>query len=266
MSFRDKTVLITGASSGIGREFAVQLAKQGANLIITARSEGELESLAASLQASHSNIWVKVVPLDLLQADSVKTLYSTIESMNLSVDYLINNAGFGKFCEFTAEGFDTYQKMLTLNINALSELSYVFLPHMKAQNAGGIINVASIGSFQPLPYQAVYGASKAYVLSFSEALSGELLDSNVHVMALCPGTTESNFMTNANADTSKMNLMPASEVVSGALSAFAKRRHYVISGRINYLVSLVPRIVTRLKTIKIVASMFKESVLKKQGA
>jgi short-subunit dehydrogenase len=129
------------------------------------------------------------------------------------------------------------------------------------KNSGGIINVASIGSFQPLPYQTVYGASKAFVLSFSEALTGELLDTNIRVMALCPGTTESRFMKNANADTSSMNLAPASKVVSSALTAYAKNRMYTVSGNINYLVSLIPRLVSRKRTVKIVANMFKDKVL-----
>jgi short-subunit dehydrogenase len=206
---------------------------------------------------------VKAIPLDLLQAGSATALYTKIKEMGLSVDYLINNAGFGRFCEFTAVDYELYQNMLTLNINALTELSYTFLPEMKANNDGGIINVASIAAFQPLPYQAVYGASKAYVLSFSEALSGELLDTNVTVMALCPGMTASNFMDNANADTSKMKLAPASKVVSGALKAFEKRRIYTVSGCANYLTSLLPRLMSRRQTVKVVVNMFRDSVLNK---
>ena len=183
--------------------------------------------------------------------------------MGLSVDYLINNAGFGKFCEFSGESFETYNKMLMLNINALVELTHLCLPAMKNKNSGGIINVASIGSFQPLPYQAVYGASKAFVLSFSEALTGELFDTNIRVMALCPGTTESRFMENANADTSKMNLAPASEVVRAALTDYDKNKIYTVSGKINYLMSLIPRVVSRRRTVRIVVNMFKDSVLGK---
>ena len=176
---------------------------------------------------------------------------------------MINNAGFGKFCEFSGESFETYHKMLMLNINALVELTHLCLPTMINKNSGGVINVASIGSFQPLPYQTVYGASKAFVLSFSEALTGELLDTNIRVMALCPGTTESRFMENANADTSNMNLAPASKVVSSALTAYTKNRMYTVSGTINYLVSLIPRLVSRKRTVKIVANMFKNNVLGK---
>ncbi len=260
MNVKNKTVLITGASSGIGKEFATQLAGKGASLIITARSEDALNKLASQLEQEYTGIWVKVIPLDLLESNSPQTLFSTIKTMNISVDYLINNAGFGQFCEFTNEKFSRYQQMITLNINALVELSHLFLPEMKKNNAGGIINVASTGSFQPLPYQAVYGASKAFVLSFSEALSGELLESNVHVMALCPGMTESNFMDNANADTSSMKLSSAHDVVKTGLDAFGKKRIFIVAGLMNYLTSLVPRLVSRQRTVSIVVNMLKNTV------
>ena len=263
LNFKSKTVLITGASSGIGKEFAKSLAKQGANLIITARSGDALQALSKELESNNTGIWVKTVALDLSELNAAQILFNRIDEMGISVDYLINNAGFGKFCEFSNESIETYQSMLMLNINALVELAYLFLPNMKKQNSGGIINIASIGSFQPLPYQAVYGASKAFVLSFSEALTGELLGTNVRVMALCPGTTQSSFMDNANADTSKMNLMPASQVVSEGLVAYAKNRMVTVSGVANYLVSLIPRLVTRKTTVKIVVNMFKEGVLNK---
>lgn len=261
LNFENSTILITGASSGIGKEFAKQLASKGANLIITARTQRDLIKLAEQLTSEYKNIWVKTIPADLSEANSATTLFEEINTLGLSVDYLINNAGFGKFCEFSDESFNTYHQMLMLNINALVELTHLFLPSMKNKNSGGIINVASIGSFQPLPYQTVYGASKAFVLSFSEALTGELLETNIRVMALCPGTTASRFMENANADTTKMNLAPASKVVSAALTAYAKNKMVTVSGKMNYLLSLVPRLVTRKRTIKIVVDMFKESVL-----
>lgn len=181
--------------------------------------------------------------------------------MGLSVDFLINNAGFGKFCEFSGETFLNYNKMMMLNMNALVELTHLFLPYMKEKNSGGVINVGSTGSFQPLPYQAVYGACKAFVLNFSEALSGELLDTNIRVMALCPGVTESNFMKRANADTSEMKFSSTEKVVNTALDAYGKNRVYVVSGCVNYLTSLIPRFVSRKRAVKIVANMFKNSVL-----
>ncbi|MGX9463598.1 SDR family NAD(P)-dependent oxidoreductase [Shewanella sp. A14] len=265
LNFEDTTILITGASSGIGKEFAKQLARKGANLILTARTHSDLITLAEELMSEHTDIWIKTVPVDLSEINGAKQLFGKINDLGLSVDYLINNAGFGKFCEFSDESFETYHKMLMLNINALVELSHLCLPAMINKNSGGVINVASIGSFQPLPYQTVYGASKAFVLSFSEALTGELLNTNIRVMALCPGTTESRFMENANADTSNMNLAPASEVVSSALTAYTKNRIYTVSGTINYLVALIPRFVSRKRAVKIVANMFKDNVLGKSA-
>ncbi|MFT4776909.1 MAG: short-subunit dehydrogenase [Oleispira sp.] len=265
LNFENTTILITGASSGIGKEFATQLASKGANLILTARTHSDLINLAEELESKHKNIWIKTIPADLSELNGSRALFENINDLDLSVDYLINNAGFGKFCEFSGESFETYHKMMMLNINALVELTHLCLPTLINKNSGGVINVASIGSFQPLPYQTVYGASKAFVLSFSEALTGELLDTNIRVMALCPGTTESRFMENANADTSNMNLAPASKVVSSALTAFTKNRMYTVSGTINYLVSLIPRLVSRKRTVKIVASMFKDNVLGKSA-
>ena len=265
LNFENTTILITGASSGIGKEFAKQLASKGANLILTARTHSDLISLAEELESEHTNIWIKTIPADLSELNGSRKLFEKINDLDLSVDYLINNAGFGKFCEFSGESFETYHKMLMLNINALVELTHLCLPTMITKNSGGIINVASIGSFQPLPYQAVYGASKSFVLNFSEALTGELLDKNIRVMALCPGTTESRFMENANADTSNMNLAPASKVVKSALTAYAKNRMYTVSGKINYLVSLIPRLFSRKRTVKIVVNMFKDNVLGKSS-
>jgi len=265
LNFESTTILITGASSGIGKEFAKQLASKGANLILTARTHSDLINLAEELESEYTNIWIKTIPADLSELNGSRKLFEKINDLGLSIDYLINNAGFGKFCEFSGESFETYHKMLMLNINALTELTHLCLPAMINKNSGGIINVASIGSFQPLPYQTVYGASKAFVLSFSEALSGELLNTEIRVMALCPGTTESRFMENANADTSNMNLAPADKVVKSALAAYAKNRIYTVSGKINYLVSLIPRLVSRKRTVKIVVNMFKDNVLGKSA-
>lgn len=261
LNFENTTILITGASSGIGKEFAKQLASKGAKLILTARTYSDLTNVAEDLESENTNTWIKTIPSDLSEVNGPRKLFEEIDDLGLSVDYLINNAGVGKFCEFSGESFETYHKMLMLNINALVELTHLCLPTMINKNSGGIINVASIGSFQPLPYQTVYGASKAFVLSFSEALAGELLDTNIRVMALCPGATESRFMENANADTSNMKLAPASKVVSSALMAYEKNRMYTVSGKINYLASLIPRLVSRKKTVKIVANMFKDNVL-----
>lgn len=264
LNFKGSTVLITGASSGIGKEFARTLANQGANLIITARTESKLIALAQQLKTENDDIWVEVIVADLSKQGEAQTLYSSIINRELSVDYLINNAGAGKWNEFLGESIDTYNSMLTLNINSLVELSYYCLPNMVKKNNGGIINVASTASFQSMPYQAVYGASKSFVLNFSESLSGELLDTNVRIMALCPGATESNFMTNANADTSGMASASPSSVVNAALAAYAKNRIYKVSGTVNYFNTLLPRFFSRKRIVKIIVNMFKNRVMLKQ--
>lgn len=266
MNFKGTTTLITGASSGIGREFARALATNGCNLIITARSLVDLTELAEELESAHPTIWVKVIPLDLSQSTGPQALHTAITDMALSVDYLINNAGFGKWASFTDESLETYHRMQFLNMNALVDLTYLFIPEMMKRNRGGIINVASTAAFQPLPYQAVYGATKSFVLNFTEALSGELLDTDLRVMALCPGVTESNFMTVANADTEGLSSSSASDVVSVALKAFAKNKTYVIPGTENYIKSLVGRFFTRKATIKIVADMFRERIERRRGS
>lgn len=258
MEFKGKTALITGASSGIGKEFANQLGQLGANLVITARNQAALERVAAEIKGKNPKINIDVISCDLSQTDGAQQLYVEVEQRKLAVDYLVNNAGFGSFGALHASKLEVYQQMIQLNMTSLTELTYLFLPRMKENNEGGIINVASTASFQPLPYQAVYGATKAYVLNFSEALSGELLDSQVHAMALCPGVTASNFMQTANADSSKMSFKSASDVVKIALKGFGKRRGYVVTGCQNYLMSLVPRILSRMQIIKVVAKMFRD--------
>ncbi|WP_370981143.1 SDR family NAD(P)-dependent oxidoreductase [Agaribacterium sp. ZY112] len=263
LNFENTTILITGASSGIGKEFAIQLAREGANLILTARTHSDLKKLADELESRHTNIWVIAIPADLSESNGARTLFEKTSDLGFSVDYLINNAGFGRFCQFPEKDFETYHRMIMLNINSLVELTHLYLPFMRKNNIGGIINVASTASFQPLPYQAVYGASKAFVLSFSEALTGELLDTDLRVMALCPGATESRFMDTANADTSNMKLARPSEVVSSELKAFSQGRMLKISGTANYLTSLIPRMVSRKTVVKIVSNMFKESISSK---
>jgi len=259
-TFKNATVLITGASSGIGKAFAENLASKGANLILTARTESELVNLSQELTSLHTNINVNIIALDLSEIGSAKQLISRIDELNLTVDFLINNAGFGKWCQFSKESYATYESMLLLNINSLVELTYHYLPHLVEKNNGGVINVASTAAFQPLPYQAVYAASKSFVLNFTEALYGELLDTNVHVMALCPGVTKSRFMTVANADTTGMSASLPEDVVNTALKAYSKRRTYVVEGTANYLQSLIARFVTRKKVVKIVVDMFKERI------
>lgn len=257
--FAGSTVLITGASSGIGEAFARNLAGRGANLILTARSQDKLVRIAEELRKSYP-IAIQVFPADLGDAEAPQQLFERVRASGVSIDVLINNAGFGKWAHFLAEEFDTYQRMLSVNINALVRLTYLFLPNMLARGAGGVINVASTAAFQPVPYIAVYSASKSFVLSFTEALSGEYSGKGLRFLALCPGNTTTNFMAVANADASGMSFATPEDVVDAALNAFLRRRGYHVPGIANYLTSLLPRILSRSAAVRIVANMFRGRV------
>ncbi len=257
--FEGATVLITGASSGIGEAFAHNLAKRGANLILAARSQDKLGLVADELREKY-RISVHVFPVDLILPDAPQQLFERIKASGLSVDVLINNAGFGKWAHFLGESLDTYEQMLSLNINALVKLTYLCVPDMLAHGKGGVINVASTAAFQPAPYIAVYSASKAFVLSFTEALAGEYQERGVRFLALCPGNTTTNFMATANANTAGMSFATPEEVAEAGLNAFVKGKSYHVHGRTNYLTSLLPRILSRAAVIRIVAGMFKNRV------
>ena len=263
-SFKGTTVLITGASSGIGEAFARNLAARGANLILSARSEDKLVRIAEELKRKHP-ISVQVFPADLSGIEAPERLFEQIKENHLSVNVLINNAGFGKWAHFLAEDPDTYQKMLFLNINALVRLTHLYLPEMLSRGTGGVINVASTAAFQPLPFQAVYGASKAFVLNFTEALSGEYRERGLRFLALCPGNTATNFFAVANADASGMSFATPLEVAAAGLNAFLRGRSYHVPGVANYLKSLLPRVFPRTTVVKIAASMFKSRIASNKG-
>lgn len=187
-----KTALITGASSGIGREFARCHAAQGGDLVIVARSQDKLEALKQELEAAQG-IAVKVIAADLAQPDVPQAIYDELRADDISVDYLINNAGFGGRGKFHERDWADDLAMINLNITALTALTRLFLPDFVARNSGRILNVSSTAALLAGPLQAVYYATKAYVTSFSNALAGELHDTNVTVTALMPGATESRF-------------------------------------------------------------------------
>lgn len=257
--FEGTTILVTGASSGIGEAFARNLAKRGANLILAARSEDKLSRVAEELREKY-RISVHVFPVDLILPDAPQQLFERIKASGLSVDVLVNNAGFGKWAHFLGERWDTYEQMLSLNINALVRLTYLCVADMLAHGKGGVINVASTAAFQPVPYIAIYSASKAFVLSFTEALAGEYRERGVRFLALCPGNTATNFMATANANTIGMSFATPEEVAEAGLNVFLKGRSYHVPGLANYLTSLLPRVLTRATIIRIVSGMFKNRV------
>ncbi len=240
-----KTTLVTGASGGIGEEFARQLAACGNNLLLVARSEDRLAKLAKELADKH-NITAQYIAVDLIQKNAPRDLFAETERRRLEVDLLINNAGFGSLGDFTSFNAERDEEMITLNITALVLLTHLYLPLMRARRAGAIINVASTAAFQPVPYMATYAATKAFVLSFSEALAEENRGHNVKVMALCPGATDTNFFQAAEGERPPYRMMQTPQaVVEIALRALDKGQSHVISGWSNYFVTQAERLIPR---------------------
>ncbi len=199
-----KTALITGASSGIGKELAYLMASQKINLIITARRTEALETIKHKLENSYP-IKVVCITEDLATPKGAQSLFDKIKAQHLTVDFLINNAGFGGQGYFHERKWEDEAAMLQLNINTLTQLSHLFLPEMVQRNSGRILNVASSAGLIPAgPLQSVYFATKAYVLSFSQGIAGELADTPITVTALCPGATATEFEKTANLEGSDL--------------------------------------------------------------
>jgi short-subunit dehydrogenase len=243
--------LITGASSGIGEVFARKLATRGRDVLLVARSEDKLITLCNELGRSN-NVRAQYVAIDLSKPESAAQLFAEVEQRGLFVDMLINNAGFGSMGEFAKLDAARELNMIDLNIKSLVELTYRFLQPMLARKQGTIINVASTAAFQPVPFMATYAATKAFVLSFSEALWEENRTHGIQVMALCPGVTETNFFEAARGQKPPARVAQTpEEVVDTALRGLAHNRSHIISGWTNYFMTqserLVPRsLITRL--------------------
>lgn len=255
-----KNILVTGASSGIGEAFSKQFAELGANLILVARSENDLQKLSDSLKQKYS-INCYTIPLDLSKEKAARILFEKTSNLGLEIDVLVNNAGIGKIGGFEEYDLDTYNSLLQLNINALTELCWLYLPLMKKKNMGGIINVASTAAFLPLAYSAVYAASKSYVLNFSESLFGELLKTDVTVTCLCPSRTKTNFAKAANSPFQNYESRPFDTPENSAkvgIEAFLKGKNTVISGQQKFIVSFLPRVLSRLRVIKLTANQYKK--------
>jgi uncharacterized protein len=225
-----QTALVTGASSGIGQAFACQLAALGKDLVLVARREERLAHLAGELTEQHG-IRAHVLGADLARPAAAAALLARTERLGLEVDLLINNAGFARGGSFADLPFDAQADMVRLNANTLVELTWLYLPGMRRRRRGGVINVASTAAFQPVPYMAVYGATKAFVLSFSHALAEELAGEGLAVMAFCPGATATDFWAVAGVEGLPLGLMPtADRVVARALRAFQRRRRVFVPG------------------------------------
>jgi short-subunit dehydrogenase len=258
--FKSKMVLVTGASSGIGEAFANQFAALGANLIIVARSEADLQKLSADIQQKYG---VKCYPvaMDLSVINAGGELFKKTNELGLEVDVLINNAGVGAIGDFGSYDLARYESMLQLNINSLTELCWFYLPAMIKKDAGGIINVASTASFLPIPFSAVYAASKSYVLHFSESLYGELAHTKVTVTCLCPSRTKTNFASSANSPFENYESRPYDTPENSAkvgINGFLKGKNTVIAGHQKFLVTLLPRLLSRSRVIKLTSNQYKK--------
>lgn len=239
--------VVTGASGGLGEEFARHLASQGANVILVARSHEKLDQLARALE-DEFGIATWVLPCDLSDAAARAELIEQLTGAE--VHTMVNNAGFGTIGKFADRSSERINEEIAVNIAALTELTHAVLPHLVARGRGAIINVASTAAFQPIPEMAVYAASKAYVLRFTEALWAELRGTEVRAVCICPGPTETQFFAAAGDDNVMTNRRSPSQVVAATFAALANHQPYVVDGRRNWLLAQLNRFApTRLQLL-----------------
>ncbi len=240
--------LVTGASTGIGEEIARELARRGWSLVITARSEERLASLAAELRSEHG-VQVGVIAGDLTQAGMPARLEEATEGSGVPIDLLVNNAGFGQYGEFLESDLDRELAMIQLNVTAVTELTKRFARPMAERGRGRILNVASTAAFQPGPLMSVYYATKAYVVSFSEALRQELRAHGVTVTTLCPGPTSSEFQSRARMEESplfnRMSVPSSATVARYGVDATLAGRGIAVQGLMNRILATLTRFAPR---------------------
>lgn len=258
--WKSKNVLITGPSSGIGKVFAEKLASRGSNLILASRSKEELELLARDLGKRYQ-IKTFVFPVDLSIENSPEALYKEIESAGLSVDVLINNAGFGYLGKFLDQDLQRLKEMTELNMQSLMILTHLFMKKMVEKKSGGIMNIASTAAFQPIARLNVYAATKAFVLNFTEALWGEYKDCGVRIMCLCPGNTVTEFHQIAGIDKKRTFLAAtADELVDYGIEKFSNSSSpSVIHGFMNKMMAFSSRLFPRRWVIEISLMIYKRN-------
>lgn len=261
-----KTALITGASKGLGKEFARIHAAKGGSLVLVARSKDRLQLLKQELETQYKTIRIDILVKDLTAPNSAVEVYNEVKEKNIQIDYLINNAGLGEFELFTDTNWDRVAQMIDLNISVLTHLCHLFLPDMVARKEGKIMNIASTAAFQPGPMMAVYFASKSYVLHLSEALNNEVKDSGVSITAFCPGPTDTNFMDDSKMKQSRLlehtKLASSSAVAlvgyKAMINAKAVKIHGVFNNAMVFSLRLVPRkwVVALLAKMQLLAYIF----------
>jgi short-subunit dehydrogenase len=260
IDYHRQTVIVTGASSGLGAEFARQLARRGANLVLVARRADRLETLAAELTRAHG-VAVTTVARDLGLPDAGRTLRAELESRGIYATGLVNNAGFGTNNEFADEDPDRLQSMIALNISALVDLSRAYIGPLSSAETGVLINTASLLGFQPIPYMSVYGATKAFVLSFTEALWEETRGTNLRVLAVNPGAMQTEFFDvagNQSADYGTKRATPE-QVVRIALDTLDRRSAPPSVITNSRSLALLSRLLPRRHVVRIMGWMARRS-------
>lgn len=248
--------LITGASSGIGEEFARSFAARGDDLVLVARREDRLQLLAEELRATQ-RAQVSVIPLDLAQPGAAQRLHDTTEHLGLQIDVLVNNAGFATHGDVADADPGRIAEQIQLNCSTLAELTVRYLPAMRERRRGAVVNVASTASFQPIPHMAVYGASKAFVLSFSEALWAEAGDYGVRVLAVCPGATDTAFFDVAGEAAASGAKRSPQRLVQRAMRELEGGKPSFVDGAVN---ALVARFATRILPKRALIGLAERSV------
>ncbi len=257
MELKGKTALVTGASSGIGREFAQQLAAQGMHLVITARNESALAEVKRTIEQKYP-VKVEIIVDDLSTNAAPKRIFNLIVRQGMHIDLLVNNAGVGYFGKFEDEDFDKNHAMSMVNVVSLSSLTHLFIQAMLRKGEGGIINVASLAGLHPFPYAASYAATKAFVYNFSQALWEEYHDRGIIVSCVCPGLTRTNFGKVAGRAEMFERGVDPKIVVAEALLSFSEKEPIAIPEvHRNFLLEHGARFLSRKSLLKKTARMFK---------
>lgn len=244
IEYQGRMALITGASTGIGAEFAKRLAARGADLVLVARSEEKLEALATRLRSEYGTA-VTVIPLDLAVPGAAASIVETLENAEIAVDILVNNAGFGIYGDNVRADPGAMDRQVQLNVGALTSLTTRLLPVMVARRRGVIVNIASTAAFQATPHFSAYGATKAFVLSYTRGLWAETRGTGVRVLAVCPGATQTPFFDMPGGDAVMTKRRSPEQIVSTALRALDGSKPSVVDGWMNAIAARVgPKIST----------------------
>ncbi|MCU0475140.1 MAG: SDR family oxidoreductase [Anaerolineae bacterium] len=258
-SLQGQRALITGASSGLGADFARQLAAMGCHLVLVARREDRLQALAAELRAKH-DVGVEVVAFDLSELGAGRRLFERLQAASLTVDILVNNAGFGMYGAFLEQDAERVGEMLRLNMLTLTELSHLYAGQMRQRRHGYIVNIASIGGYAPSPLYAAYGATKSYVLDFSDALAHELRGTGVTVTCVSPGVTKTEFLDVSGQKPSwfqRLSMMTSEAVVAQSIAGMLRGRRSFVTGRLNAFLIWSLRLTPRFMQLQMIERMMK---------